>query len=198
MSHTDELRERICRRYKEAGADKYPTRISPYIFDDNSEKRVAVYARFASPPLHDSDYELPKRYYSDMISMHPRWECAGFYFDSAPANAYRPEFERMLADCRAGKIDLIITKSISRFMRDIVKGLSALKELAELSLPVGVYFENESVYSLNSSHFSCLNMVAKMAVKESEQKGGRRPYYMKSAGGIVLNNNQHGGKNESE
>lgn len=119
----EEKRAKIRRRYTGGSienAELITAKSPPKPFDDDSKKRVAVYTRFASPSFGSSDHELPKRHYSSMISEHSNWEHAGFYFDSVPANAYRPKFERMLSECRAGKIDLIVTPSLSRFAHGII------------------------------------------------------------------------------
>lgn len=65
--------------------------------------------------------------------------------------AHREEFNRMLEDCYAGKIDLIVTKSISRFARNTVDAISTVRKLARQNPPVGVLFETENLYTLNQN-----------------------------------------------
>lgn len=95
-------------------------------------KKVAAYARVSSEKdemIHSLSAQVS--YYSKMIQNHPGWDYAGVYSDKAytGTKAERPDFERLLNDCKNGKIDMIITKSISRFARntldllEIVRGL---------------------------------------------------------------------------
>ena len=94
------------------------------MFDDEIYKRVAVYARVSTDdPRQTSSYELQKNYYTDMVSRHPNWDLVDIYADegiSGTSLKKRDSFNRMIADCKAGKIDLIVTKSVSRFARNIV------------------------------------------------------------------------------
>lgn len=109
-------------------------------------KRVAAYARVSSGKdamLHSLSAQVS--YYSEMIQNNPQWEYVGVYADEAVTGTKdsRPEFHRLLADCRAGKIDMIITKSISRFTRNTVTMLEIVRELK--SIGIGVFFEKENI-----------------------------------------------------
>ncbi|GHV41021.1 hypothetical protein FACS189490_07150 [Clostridia bacterium] len=117
-----------------------------------------------------SEAATRKIYYRDEISRYSGGLIADFYEDYGSANVYRPEFERMLSDCRAGQIDFIIVRSISGFSRNIIDGLKALNELLALLPPVGVYFENEGLFLLNPSDALSLNMIFECAKWESEHK----------------------------
>ena len=84
--------------------------------------RVAAYARISMDTLHHS-LAAQVSYYSTLIQKNPEWEYAGVYADegiTGTSTAYRTEFKRLIADCNAGKIDLVLVKSISRFARDTV------------------------------------------------------------------------------
>ncbi len=84
--------------------------------------RVAAYARISVDTLHHS-LAAQVSYYSTLIQKNPEWEYAGVYADegiTGTSTAYRTEFKRLIADCNAGKIDLVLVKSISRFARDTV------------------------------------------------------------------------------
>ena len=83
-------------------------------------------------------------YYSDLIQKHPGWQYCGVYADEALTGTKdtRENFQRLLNDCRAGKIDLIITKSISRFARNTVTLLETVRELKLLG--INVYFEEQN------------------------------------------------------
>ena len=89
-------------------------------------KRVAAYARVSSgreAPLHSLSAQISQ--YSGMIQKTPGWQYAGVYADEALTGTKdsRGEFQRLLADCRAGKIDMIITKSVSRFARNTLDSI---------------------------------------------------------------------------
>lgn len=105
-------------------------------------ERVAAYARVScgkDAMLHSLSAQVS--YYSQYIQQNPAWEYAGVYVDEALTGTKdsRPEFQRMLADCKAGKIDRILTKSLSRFARNTVTVLESVRMLK--SLGVDAYFE---------------------------------------------------------
>jgi len=133
-----------------------------------SKKRVAAYARVSSGKdamLHSLSAQIS--YYSSFIQKHIEWEFAGVYADEAITGTKdeRPEFQRMLDDCRMGRIDMIITKSISRFARNTVTLLETVRELKELN--VDVYFEKENIHSLSGDGELMLTILASFAQEES-------------------------------
>ena len=87
----------------------------------------------------------------------------------------------MLADCRAGKLDLIITKSVSRFARNLVLCISIVLDLKALSPPVGVFFESESIFSLNEEKSMSLSF---FAMNLSAYASGSRPAPDPGAAGV--------------
>ena len=102
-------------------------------------KRVCAYARVSSGKdemLHSLSAQIS--YYSEYIQSCNEWEYAGVYADSAMTGTKdsRPEFQRMLTECKNGKIDMIITKSISRFARNTVTLLETVRELKNLGVDV--------------------------------------------------------------
>jgi DNA invertase Pin-like site-specific DNA recombinase len=111
-------------------------------------KRVEAYARGSM----ESDrlvlsLSAQISYYSGLIQKNPEWEFAGVYADgfvSGTSAERRAEFQRMLADCEAGRIDLIVTKSVSRFARNTVYSLTTIRQLKENGTEV--YFEKEALY----------------------------------------------------
>ncbi|MBQ4085416.1 MAG: recombinase family protein, partial [Clostridia bacterium] len=108
------------------------------------QKRVAAYTRVSSGKdamLHSLSAQVS--YYSNLIQRNPEWAYAGVYADEALTGTKdsREDFQRLLSDCRAGKIDMVITKSISRFARNTVTLLETVRELK--SLGVDVYFEEQ-------------------------------------------------------
>jgi len=132
--------------------------------------RVAAYARVS----RDGDNMLRSfatqvSYYSKKIQANPEWEYVGVYADEALSgcNAERPEFQRLLADCRAGLIDLVLTKAISRFARNTLTTLEVTRELKALG--IGVYFEEQCVNTLSAEGEVMLTILASVAQNEAQQ-----------------------------
>src|SRR5690554_4458839 len=99
-----------------------------------------------------------------MILKNPQWSFSGIYADrglSGTSTASRKEFNRMIEAAKAGKIDLIITKSISRFSRNVVDVLQTIKTLRELPNPVHCFFEKKE--NINSADKDALLMISLMA-----------------------------------
>lgn len=118
----------------------------------NIKKRVAAYAR-VSTDLEEqlSSYEAQVDYYTKYIQNNPEWEFVSVYTDegiSATSTRHRDGFNRMITDALEGKIDMIITKSVSRFARNTVDTLTTVRKLKEKGIEV--YFEKENIYTLDS------------------------------------------------
>ncbi len=131
-------------------------------------KRVAAYARVSSGKdamLHSLSAQIS--YYNDLIGNRGDWELAGIYADEALTGTKedRPEFQKMLTDCRNGKIDMVITKSLTRFARNTVTLLATVRELKLLE--VDVYFEKENIHTLSSDGELMLTLLASFAQEES-------------------------------
>lgn len=113
-------------------------------------------------------YENQLNYYTGFISNNPLYEFAGIYADegiSGTNTKKRDEFKRMIADCRAGKIDMIITKSISRFARNTLDCLNYVRELKELG--IGIIFEKENINTLDAKGEVLLTILSSLAQDES-------------------------------
>lgn len=114
--------------------------------------RVAAYCRVST----DSDeqatsYEAQVEHYTKFISDNPKWELAGIYADdgiSGTNTKKRDDFNRMIDDCMAGKIDMVVTKSISRFARNTLDCLKYIRQLKEKEIPV--FFEKENINTLDA------------------------------------------------
>ena len=124
-------------------------KIEPVLPALPAKKRVAAYARVSSGKdamLHSLSAQVS--YYSGYIQRHKDWQYVGVYADEAITGTKesRSEFQRLLDDCRAGLIDMIITKSISRFARNTLTLLEVTRELKELG--IDVYFEKENLHSI--------------------------------------------------
>lgn len=131
-------------------------------------KRVAAYARVSSGKdamLHSLSAQIS--YYNDLIQSHNEWQYAGVYADEALTGTKdsRENFQRLLADCRSGKVDMVITKSISRFARNTVTLLETVRELK--SLGVDVFFEEQNIHSLSADGELMLTILASYAQEES-------------------------------
>ena len=130
--------------------------------------RVAAYARVSSAKdtmLHSLSAQVS--HYNSLIQQHPGWIFCGVYADEGltGTKADRENFQRMLADCRAGKIDMIVTKSISRLARNTVTLLETVRELKDLG--VDVYFEEQNIHSLSADGELMLTILASYAQEES-------------------------------
>lgn len=131
-------------------------------------KRVAAYARVSlekDAMLHSLAAQVS--HYSETIQKNPSWIYAGVYADEGLTGTKesRPEFQRLLQDCRAGKIDMVIVKSISRFARNTVTLLSTVRELKGLG--IDVFFERENIHSMSGDGELMLAILASFAQEES-------------------------------
>lgn len=167
----ERVRRRINTKVDSANYEFFPAKKPVDFYDTEIEQRVAVYARVSTDNVQQtSSYELQKKYYEDFVVHHPNWTLVKIYADegiSGTSLAHRDEFNRMITDCRNGQIDMIITKSVSRFARNVVDCISMVRMLADLSSPVGVFFESECIFSLKDDSQMALSFQATMAQEES-------------------------------
>lgn len=131
-------------------------------------KRVAAYARVSSGKdamLHSLAAQV--EYYSNYIRRHPGWEYVGVYADEAKTGTKdsREQFQQLLADCKAGKIDHILTKSISRMARNTVTLLETVRELKGMGITV--YFEEQNIDTGTDDGELMLSILASYAQEES-------------------------------
>lgn len=135
----------------------------------NVKRRVAGYARVST----DSDeqvtsYAAQVDYYTNYIKSKPDWDFVDVYTDegiSGVMTKHRDGFNRMISDALAGKIDLIVTKSVSRFARNTVDSLTTVRKLKEKG--VEVYFEKENIYTLDSKGELLITIMSSLAQEES-------------------------------
>lgn len=173
----EEKKSRIRERYKGISRDELefiPAKPKEKLFEDIGTKRVCAYCRVSTDDANQtSSYELQKNHYEDMIKDHQGWELMGIYADegiSGTSLQHRDEFIRMIQDCKAGKIDLIVTKSVSRFARNIVDCIAKVRELASMNPQVGVFFETEHIYTLDNTSEMMLAVLSAAAQEESHTK----------------------------
>lgn len=130
--------------------------------------RVCAYARVSTEKEEQEySFENQRDYYVEYISKRSDWEFVGIYsdFGLSGKNKNRPQFIKMIDDCHAGKIDRIITKSISRFARNTIDCIQTVRELREKD--IGVYFEREGIDSLSPQSALVLSIMAIVAEEES-------------------------------
>ncbi len=137
---------------------------------DIRPKRVAAYCRVSTDKeQQEHSFETQKEMYTDMIMMKPNWQMAGIYADEGITGTIaekRPGFMRMIEDCRKGKVDLIITKSVSRFSRNNLDCLLYVRELKEMGIPV--IFEKEGINTLQVSSELLITLFSGLSQAESE------------------------------
>ena len=134
-------------------------------------RKVAAYCRVSTQQeIQHHSLEAQQEYYEKRILSTPGWEFVGIYADEASGRNNRKmyDFQRMMDDCRAGKIDLILVKSISRLGRNTLQFLNACEELK--SLNVDVFFEVEKLYLHNPKAVRLLTIYASVYQNESEVK----------------------------
>ena len=172
------------RGLNKAGIDRYVAGLNPvpavpverktvYVLARLHQKRkklkVASYCRVSS--IMDSQQisiESQRRHYEDCITSNPDWEFAGTYLEEGVTGTkaeIRPELMRLMDDCRAGKIDLILTKSISRFARNTADCLELVRELTAIG--TGIRFEKENLQTTSMDSEFMLSVLACFAEYES-------------------------------
>lgn len=177
LGNAQSQKEKIRERYKGIDTDQLdviPALPQDSFYEDKREKRVAVYARVSTDdPRQTSSYELQKNHYQDVVTRHPGWRLIEIYADegiSGTSLQHRDAFIRMINDCHAGKIDLIVTKSVSRFARNVLDCIGYVRQLAALDPPIGIFFETENIYTLNSNSEMSLSFISTLAQEESHTK----------------------------
>ena len=137
--------------------------------ESKGKRRVAGYARVSTDSEEQlTSYTAQVDYYTKYIKTNPDWEFVGVYTDegiSATNTKHRDGFNSMIADALDGKIDLIITKSVSRFARNTVDSLTAVRKLKEKC--VEVYFEKENIYTFDSKGELLITIMSSLAQEES-------------------------------
>lgn len=162
-------------------ADKAPTiECIPAVLRPPKVVRVAAYARVSTDKdaaFHSLEAQM--EYYEDYVHVHPDWQLVDIYSDNGISGTIiaRPEFQRMLEDCRAGKIDLVITKSITRFARNTVVLLETVRELKKLG--IDCYFEKENMHSISPDGELLLTLLAMYAEEEARSASENQKWRIK-------------------
>ena len=145
--------------------------------------RVAAYCRVSTDSEEQlTSYEAQKNYYTDKIMTNPRWTMAGIFADegiTGTSAEKRPEFLRMIRQCRQKKIDLILVKSISRFARNTVDCLKYMRALRELG--IAIIFEEQNINTLETDSEMLITMLGAFAQAESESISGNVKWGIRQA-----------------
>lgn len=165
--------------------------------------KVAAYCRVSTDSEEQAtSYDAQVEYYTNYINSRSDWEFAGIFADdgiSGTNTKKRLEFNRMIETCVSGEIDMIITKSISRFARNTLDCLKYIRKLKEYNVPV--YFEKENINTMDSKGEVLLTIMASLAQQESESisknvKMGIQYRYQK--GEVRVNHNRFLGYTKDE
>ena len=139
-------------------------------FEELEKKRVAAYCRVSTEQEEqEGSYKTQVAHYTDFINNKDGWRLAGIYADEGITGTNikkRQEFKRMIDDCHAGLIDMVITKSISRFARNTLDCLKYIRELRELEIPI--YFEKENINTMDAKGEVLITIMASLAQQESQ------------------------------
>lgn len=131
--------------------------------------RVAAYCRVSTLlEQQEGSYDTQVEYYTEKINSNPNWKCAGIFADdgkSATQTKKRDDFNAMIDACMAGKVDLVLTKSVSRFARNTVDSLQCIRKLKEKNIPV--IFEKEGVNTMESGGELLITILSSQAQEES-------------------------------
>ena len=171
-------KEKVRRRMRvEIDPDNYeyiPEKKKTDYYDNETPQLVGIYVRVSTDDVRQTtSFELQKKYYEEFVERHPKWTLVKIYADegiSGTSTKHRDAFKEMIADAKAGKITLIITKSISRFARNVYDFIGVVRDLAERKPAVGVFFESEAIFSLNEDAQMALTIQSTMAEEESHTR----------------------------
>ena len=146
------------------------TSVSENVKNKYLQKRVAAYCRVSTQQEEQiNSYEVQTRYYTEKINAEPKWKLVKIFADkgiSGTSTKHRDEFNKMIRMCKRGRIDMIITKSISRFARNTVDCLKYIRLLKDIN--VDVYFEEQGIHSIENGSEFYITVYGSIAQSESE------------------------------
>lgn len=170
-------REQLRQLYqKEDSGEKTFIPAKPKINPNERDRffRTCAYCRVSTDNDEQlSSFELQQAHYRQLVQDHPNWELKRIFADegiSGTSLKNRDAFNEMIDACRKGEYDLIVTKSVSRFARNLVDCISLIRMLKGLTPPVGVYFETDNLYTLGENTEFMLSFLATFAQEESVKK----------------------------
>ena len=169
----EQLRQ-IYQRVDDGNKKFIPAKPKADLYGEGHIYRVCAYCRVSTENDEQlSSFELQQQHYRQLVEDHPNWDLRHIYADegiSGTSLKNRDQFNEMIAECQRGKYDLIITKSVSRFARNLVDCISLIRMLKGLNPPVGVFFETDNLYTLSENTEFMLSFLATFAQEESVKK----------------------------
>lgn len=149
---------------------KIEKRSFPKLKNEIVKKRVAVYTRVSTSRIEQqSSIKNQNEYYVEIIEKHPDWVLANVYEDNGITGTdyhNRESFLKMISDCEAGKVDIVVTKSVSRFARNTVDSLNTIRKLKRLG--INIYFEKEDIWTLDGKGEFLITLMSCFAQEESK------------------------------
>ena len=140
--------------------------------------RVCAYVRVSTgSDAQAKSFITMMTYYTELIENNPEWEFVGIYADEAITGTRvdkRDEFQTMIQECEKGNIDLILTKTVTRFGRNTLETLQAIRRLK--ALDIGVYFESQKINTLTEKSEVLITLLASIAQGESEDFSGNNKW----------------------
>lgn len=136
---------------------------------ERKKLRVAAYCRVSTESdEQQNSFEAQKSHYEAWIKLHDNWEFAGLFYDlgiTGTKAECRDGLQNLLLECKAGRIDYILTKSVSRFSRNTTDCISLVRELLDMNIPI--YFEKENIDTGSMESELVLSILSSMAQDES-------------------------------
>lgn len=173
----DEDREQLRQAYQReevSAAAFIPAKPKIDIYGEGRMFRVCAYCRVSTDNDEQlSSYELQQAHYRQLVGNHPNWDLRHIYADegiSGTSLKNRDDFNAMIAACERGEYDLIVTKSVSRFARNLVDCITLVRKLKRQTPPVGVFFETDNLNTLSADSELMLSFLATFAQEESVKK----------------------------
>ena len=175
MASEDRERLRQAYQIEEPAATKFiPARPKIDIYGEDKLFRVCAYCRVSTDnDAQLSSFELQQQHYQQLVGNHPNWDLRHIYADegiSGTSLKNRDDFNAMIAACERGEYDLIVTKSVSRFARNLVDCISLVRKLKRRTPPVGVFFETDNLNTLSEESELMISFLATFAQEESVKK----------------------------
>lgn len=160
---------------KDSGTPLYiPAKDKANLYGANHIYKTCAYCRVSTDnDAQLSSFELQQEHYKQLVGQHPNWDLRHIFADegiSGTSLKNRDEFNDMINRCINGEFNLIVTKSVSRFARNLVDCISLVRKLKSLTPPVGVFFETDNLFTLSEDSELKLSMLATFAQEESIKK----------------------------
>jgi DNA invertase Pin-like site-specific DNA recombinase len=173
-NHREELRKLYTKEEDATEARFIPAKEKVDIFGSNHIFKVCAYCRVSTDNEEQlSSFELQQQHYRQLAGKHENWDLREIFADegiSGTSLKNRDQFNEMISRCKAGEFDLIVTKSVSRFARNLVDCVSLVRQLRTHNPPIGVFFETDSLFTLSEESELKLSMLATFAQEESVKK----------------------------